>query len=208
MLSKSMNQEEVLISPRNTKKITHSSSSSSSSSSPSKNSGFVSFCKKLTRKRAKGEEELSRLTSSSSSSSSSEENGSCYERVFAYFDEDGDGRVSAAELQRAVRAVGGELTAEEAEEAVRLSDSDGDGMLGIEDFTKLMEGEKKEDELREAFGMYAMKGTDYITPKSLKKMLGRLGESTTTHNCKAMIRRFDLNGDGVLGFDEFKIMMS
>nr|GMD16187.1 putative calcium-binding protein CML19 [Ipomoea batatas] len=202
MLSKSMNQEEVLIGPRNTKKTTHSSSSS-----PSKNSGFVSFCKKLTRKRAKGEEELSRLTSSSSSSSS-EENGSCYERVFAYFDEDGDGRVSAAELQRAVRAVGGELTAEEAEEAVRLSDSDGDGMLGIEDFTKLMEGEKKEDELREAFGMYAMKGTDYITPKSLKKMLGRLGESTTTHNCKAMIRRFDLNGDGVLGFDEFKIMMS
>nr|GMD04646.1 putative calcium-binding protein CML19 [Ipomoea batatas]GMD74089.1 putative calcium-binding protein CML19 [Ipomoea batatas]GMD85310.1 putative calcium-binding protein CML19 [Ipomoea batatas]GMD91938.1 putative calcium-binding protein CML19 [Ipomoea batatas]GME06516.1 putative calcium-binding protein CML19 [Ipomoea batatas] len=201
MLSKSMNQEEVLISPRNTKKTTHSSSS------PSKNSGFVSFCKKLTRKRAKGEEELSRLTSSSSSSSSVE-NGSCYERVFAYFDEDGDGRVSAAELQRAVRAVGGELTAEEAEEAVRLSDSDGDGMLGIEDFTKLMEGEKKEDELREAFGMYAMKGTDYITPKSLKKMLGRLGESTTTHNCKAMIRRFDLNGDGVLGFDEFKIMMS
>lgn len=201
MLSKSMNQEEVLISPRNTKKTTHSSSS------PSKNSGFVSFCKKLTRKRAKGEEELSRLTSSSSSSSS-EENGSCYERVFAYFDEDGDGRVSAAELQRAVRAVGGELTAEEAEEAVRLSDSDGDGMLGIEDFTKLMEGGKKEDELREAFGMYAMKGTDYITPKSLKKMLGRLGESTTTHNCKAMIRRFDLNGDGVLGFDEFKIMMS
>nr|GLL31428.1 calcium-binding protein CML39-like [Ipomoea trifida] len=200
MLSKSMNQEEVLISPRNNKKTTHSSSS------PSKNSGFVSFCKKLTRKRAKGEEELSRLTSSSSSSS--EENGSCYERVFAYFDEDGDGRVSAAELQRAVRAVGGELTAEEAEEAVRLSDSDGDGMLGIEDFTKLMEGEKKEDELREAFGMYAMKGTDYITPKSLKKMLGRLGESTTTHNCKAMIRRFDLNGDGVLGFDEFKIMMS
>lgn len=201
MLSKSMNQEEVLISPRNTKKTTYSSSS------PSKNSGFVSFCKKLTRKRAKGEEELSRLTSSSSSSSS-EENGSCYERVFAYFDEDGDGRVSAAELQRAVRAVGGELTAEEAEEAVRLSDSDGDGMLGIEDFTKLMEGGKKEDELREAFGMYAMKGTDYITPKSLKKMLGRLGESTTTHNCKAMIRRFDLNGDGVLGFDEFKIMMS
>ncbi|XP_019163350.1 PREDICTED: calcium-binding protein CML39-like [Ipomoea nil] len=193
MLSKSMNQEEV-ISPRNTKKATHSSSS------PSKNSGFVSFCTKLTRKRAKGED--------SSSSFSSEEDGSCYERVFAYFDEDGDGRVSAAELQRAVRAVGGELTAEEAEEAVRLSDSDGDGMLGIEDFTKLMEGERKEDELREAFGMYAMKGTDYITPKSLKKMLCRLGESTTTHNCKAMIRRFDLNGDGVLGFDEFKIMMS
>lgn len=203
MLSRSMNQEEVF-SPRNAKKTAHSSSS------PSRNSGFVSFCKKLTRKRAKGEGELTRLASAASatSSSSEEDGGGCYERVFAYFDEDGDGRVSAAELQRAVRAVGGELTAEEAEEAVRLSDSDGDGMLGIEDFTKLMEGERKEDELKEAFGMYAMKGTDYITPKSLKKMLGRLGESTTTDNCKAMIRRFDLNGDGVLGFDEFKIMMS
>ncbi|TMX04072.1 hypothetical protein EJD97_011698 [Solanum chilense] len=132
------------------------------------------------------------------------------ERVFTYFDENGDGKVSPAELRKCVKAVGGELTVEEAEMAVRLSDSDGDGLLGIEDFTKLMEGmeeeRNKESELMGAFGMYETEG--YITPKSLKNMLSRLGESTSIDNCKAMIRRFDLNGDGVLSFDEFKVMMT
>lgn len=145
-----------------------------------------------------------------SDSSGSSNNKGELERVFTYFDENGDGKVSPTELRRCVKAVGGELTEEEAEMAVRLSDSDGDGLLGLEDFTKLMEGmeeeRNKESELVGAFGMYEMGG--YITPKSLKRMLSRLGESTSIDKCKAMIRRFDLNGDGVLSFDEFKVMMT
>lgn len=140
----------------------------------------------------------------------SDSNSGELERVFTYFDENGDGKVSPAELRKCVKAVGGELTVEEAEMAVRLSDSDGDGLLGIEDFTKLMEGmeeeRNKEGELMGAFGMYETEG--YITPKSLKMMLSRLGESTSIDKCKVMIRRFDINGDGVLSFDEFKIMMT
>ncbi|PHT68990.1 putative calcium-binding protein CML19 [Capsicum annuum] len=112
-----------------------------------------------------------------------------------------------------MKAAGGALTEEEAEMAVRLSDSDGVGLLGLEDFTKLMEGmeeeRNKESELIGAFGLYEdMEGSGYITPKSLKKMLSRLGESTSIENCKAMISRFDINGDGVLSFDEFKVMMT
>lgn len=192
----------------------------SSSSSSSKKSGFARFCSKLSVNKSREEEEerVIKIDSSSSLPSSSlsadeAERGKggseCFERVFTYFDEDGDGRVSPAELQRGVRAIGGELTAEEAEMAVRLSDSDGDGLLGLEDFTKLMEVEedRKEDELMEAFKMYEMEGTGKITPKSLKRMLGRLGEKTTTESCKAMIMRFDINGDGVLCFEEFKVMM-
>ncbi|KAM3303244.1 putative calcium-binding protein CML19 [Capsicum chacoense] len=145
--------------------------------------------------------------------SSSDSNNSELERVFMYFDENGDGKVSPTELRRCVKAVGGKMTAEEAEMAMRLSDSDGDGLLGLEDFTKLMEGmedeRNKESELIGAFGMYEdMEGSGgYITPKSLKRMLSRLGESTSIENCKAMISRFDINGDGVLSFDEFKMWM-
>ena len=47
-----------------------------------------------------------------------------------------------------------------------------------------------------------------ITPKSLKRVLGRLGQAKTMDECKSMIAHFDLNGDGVLNFDEFRIMMS
>ncbi|VFR02996.1 unnamed protein product [Cuscuta campestris] len=137
--------------------------------------------------------------------------GECLGRVFAYFDKNGDGRVSPAELQRGVRAVGGELTAEEAEMAVRLSDSDGDGLLGPEDFAKMMEEERevaaREEELLGAFKMYMGEGGSEITPRSLKKMMRRLGEAADTERCRAMITMFDVNGDGVLDFEEFKTMM-
>ncbi|KAI3816232.1 hypothetical protein L1987_15925 [Smallanthus sonchifolius] len=57
-------------------------------------------------------------------------------QVFNYFDENGDGKISASELQNRLRKVGGEelqLYDEEAEMAVRSSNADGDGVLGGKD---------------------------------------------------------------------------
>ncbi|KAF4361195.1 hypothetical protein CsatB_007884 [Cannabis sativa] len=134
------------------------------------------------------------------------------ERVFEYFDKDKDGKISPAELQSCVRATGGELSLDEATAAVESSDMDGDGLLGYHEFVKLMEGsgedqEEKKKELREAFEMYEMGGSGCITPASLRNMLSRLGGSHSLEDCKAMIRTFDINGDGVLTFDEFAVMM-
>ncbi|PSS35290.1 Calcium-binding protein [Actinidia chinensis var. chinensis] len=136
-----------------------------------------------------------------------------YERVFNHFDEDGNGRISPRELHICVGSLGGDLSESEAEAAVGLVDSDGDGELGLEDFVRLMEGTKEEEEkveeLREAFKMYEMvEGCGCITPKSLQRVLGRLGQAKTMDECKSMIAHFDLNGDGVLNFDEFMIMMT
>ncbi|KAK8673447.1 hypothetical protein V6N13_111782 [Hibiscus sabdariffa] len=132
---------------------------------------------------------------------------SLYERVFNRFDENGDGKISPAELQRCVKAIGGELSQVEAEVAVEGLDTDGDGLLGLEGFIRLVD-EVGEKDLKEAFKMYEMEaGCGFITPKSLKEMLGRLGESRSLQDCKLMIARFDLNGDGVINFDEFRLMM-
>ncbi|GAV65795.1 EF_hand_5 domain-containing protein, partial [Cephalotus follicularis] len=131
------------------------------------------------------------------------------QRVFNYFDGNGDGRISAAELQSCVRTVGGELSMEEAEAAIKSSDLNGDGLLDWHEFQKLMETSSgcEEEELRGAFELFDMEASGCITPVSLKRMLSRLGESRSIKDCKAMIRAFDLNGDGVLTFDEFAIMM-
>lgn len=143
------------------------------------------------------------------------------EHVFHYFDEDCDGKISATELKNRISSMGGDqMLLEEAEDAVESLDSDGDGRLGLNDLARLMtEGQEEEDqrarELRVAFGMYvdvAESGGDesIITPVSLKRMLSRmgLGESRSVDECKKMINRFDLNGDGVINFEEFTVMMT
>ncbi|KAL6954249.1 hypothetical protein U1Q18_044971 [Sarracenia purpurea var. burkii] len=179
-------------------------------SKPAESSPFRRLCQKiLSPARRKGKRHYHDSLSPEVVARCSNE----VQMVFRYLDENGDGKISAAELQRSVRAVGGELSREEARLAVESLDEDGDGLLGFEEFGKLMEEdeeeeeEERDEELRQAFGMYEMGGSGCITPTSLKKMLSRLGESTTIKDCKAMIRKFDLDGDGVLNFDEFKIMM-
>ncbi|KAG6410173.1 hypothetical protein SASPL_128224 [Salvia splendens] len=134
-----------------------------------------------------------------------------YKRVFSHFDSNGDGKISPEELRQCVASIGGDMAAEEAEAAVALMDSDGDELLCLEDFVKIVEGaeeEEKQSDLKAAFKLYAPEGSACITPESLKRMLNRLGQRRSVHDCKNMIAPFDINGDGVLNFDEFKIMMS
>lgn len=132
------------------------------------------------------------------------------DRVFRYFDSDGDGKISPAELQRCMRTIGEELSLEDAAALVESNDSDGDGLLGFDDFGKLLGPEGEEDKgrnLREAFRLYEMDDQECITPTSLRRALGKLGVSRTIEDCMIMIHRFDINGDGVISFDEFRIMM-
>ncbi|XP_039135845.1 putative calcium-binding protein CML23 [Dioscorea cayenensis subsp. rotundata] len=105
-------------------------------------------------------------------------------KVFNCFDEDGDGKISAEELKNSL------------EEFIELVSVNGDHQ-DIDD----------EKELREAFSLFEMEGQGCITVKSLKRMLSKLGTSRDLEECCAMISRFDLDGDGVLSFEEFRVMM-
>ncbi|KAM0838963.1 hypothetical protein ACQ4PT_060630 [Festuca glaucescens] len=137
-----------------------------------------------------------------------------FRRVFAAFDQDGDGKISEAELRLCMKAaLGGDMSAEEVQALMATADTDGDGFLDEEEFVRLVEEtaagtqDEEGDRCREAFGMYVMEGRGCITPLSLKLMMSRLGLHLEIDECQAMIHRFDLNGDGVLNFDEFKTMM-
>ncbi|PWA95223.1 calcium-binding EF-hand family protein [Artemisia annua] len=136
-----------------------------------------------------------------------------YKRVFDHFDEDNNGMVSPSELHRRVGIICHEQVL--IEDVQVLVDSlhgnkVGGHELGFDDFVSLMESDNDDDkveDLRKAFRLYENDGTDCITPKSLNRMLDRLGESRSVDECAGMISQFDLNGDGVLNFDEFKAMM-
>ncbi|GJN02884.1 hypothetical protein PR202_ga20275 [Eleusine coracana subsp. coracana] len=111
----------------------------------------------------------------------------------------------------------GAVGEEEAAAIVAAADIDGDGLLDHDEFLRLArEAEQAPSEdcrwkcLRTAFALYAdVMMTGGGEGESLKRMLGQLGAPPQLglEECKAMICRFDLNGDGVLSFDEFRVMM-
>ncbi|CAL9246862.1 unnamed protein product [Arabidopsis halleri] len=139
-------------------------------------------------------------------------------RVFSHFDSDGDGKISAFELRHYFGSVGEYISHEAAQEAINEVDTDADGSLGFEDFVGLMtrrdlDGNNGDGdgggELKTAFEMFEVeKGSGCITPKGLQKMLAKLGESRTHGECEAMIKFYDIDGNGVLDFHEFRQMMT
>ncbi|KAA3476400.1 putative calcium-binding protein CML41 [Gossypium australe] len=129
-------------------------------------------------------------------------------QVFHRFDHNGDGKISSEELSAYFASIGDNVSSNVVRRVIKDFDNDGDELLGFEDFVKLMEGGDDGDDIKRAFEMYeGDKGCGCITPVGLQQMLGRLGDVRSYEECKAMIGVFDLDGNGVLDFNEFQHMM-
>ncbi|KAL8124786.1 putative calcium-binding protein CML41 [Apium graveolens] len=141
-------------------------------------------------------------------------------QVFCRFDGNNDGKISALELRSYFASIGENISHEEAQGVIDDMDSDGDNLIDFQDFKRLMMTRKGEDEgneiinkededIKAAFEMFEMeKGCGRITPKSLQRMLSRLGEPKSYDECVTMIQVFDMDGDGELDFNEFNQMMA
>lgn len=137
-------------------------------------------------------------------------------QVFCYFDHNNDGKISVEELRAYFKSVGDSISEDEAEKVVTAFDRDGDNLLEFNDFVQLMRKDSKDngrEDIKKAFEMFEVeKGSGCITPRGLQVVLNRLGGGRSSYKsldeCKAMIRVFDIDGNGVLDFDEFHKMMS
>ncbi|VAH69142.1 unnamed protein product [Triticum turgidum subsp. durum] len=65
-----------------------------------------------------------------------------------------------------------------------------------------------EEELRLAFKVFDADGSGDISAAELAHVLHGLGEKATVQQCRRMIEGVDKNGDGLISFDEFKVMMA
>jgi Ca2+-binding EF-hand superfamily protein len=82
-----------------------------------------------------------------------------YKCLFNRFDENGDGKISPAELRQCMEAIGENALAKFAEKVVDILDTDQDGLLGFDSFVMLLESRKFKDdkvliELQKSFKMY------------------------------------------------------
>ncbi|XP_030545431.1 calmodulin-like [Rhodamnia argentea] len=135
-----------------------------------------------------------------------------YSRAFQRFDHDGDGKMSSEELSAYFASIGESLPCHEARKAIADFDRDGDGLLEFEDFVRMVEqdGGETNSDLERVFEIFeAGEGRGGITARGLQHVLSRLGEREHSYEeCVGMIRAFDLDGDGVVDFQEFQRMMT
>lgn len=94
---------------------------------------------------------------------------------------------------------------------VKEIDSDGDGFIDFKEFVELntlgVDSKEVMENLKDAFSVYDIDGNGSITADELFKVLKSLGDECTLAECKKMISGVDSDGDGMIDFEEFKVMM-
>ncbi|XP_050230911.1 probable calcium-binding protein CML25 [Mercurialis annua] len=134
------------------------------------------------------------------------------EHVFKKFDVNGDGKISSSELGAIMSSLGHEAKEEELIKMIKEFDADGDGFIDFQEFVELntqgVDTDEVLENLKDAFDVYDMDGNGSISAEELHKVMGSIGESCSIAECRKMISGVDSDGDGMIDFEEFKVMMS
>ncbi|KAF9615211.1 hypothetical protein IFM89_022473 [Coptis chinensis] len=150
------------------------------------------------------------------------------EKVFALFDKNGDGFITRQELGESLKNIGLSSSDKEVSSMIEKLDINGDGLIDADEFCEMYEsmgrryegaktGEKavveeeedEEVELRDAFDVFDGNKDGLITVEELRSVLCSLGlkKGIKFEDCEEMIKKVDMDGDGMVNFDEFKLMM-
>ncbi|XP_042513723.1 calmodulin-like protein 3 [Macadamia integrifolia] len=134
-------------------------------------------------------------------------------RVFQMFDRNGDGRITKKELSDSLQNLGIFIPDDDLVQMIEKIDVNGDGCVDIDEFGALyqtiMDERDEEEDMREAFNVFDQNGDGFITVEELRSVLASLGlkQGRTVEDCKRMIKKVDVDGDGMVNYKEFKQMM-
>ncbi|CAJ1961066.1 unnamed protein product [Sphenostylis stenocarpa] len=131
--------------------------------------------------------------------------------AFCLFDKDGDGCINIEELGTAIRSLDENPTLEELQIMMSEVDTDCNGTIEFGEFLNLMARKMKEseaeEELKEAFRVFDKDQDGYISASELRSVMRTIGEKVTDEEVAQMVKEADLDGDGLVDYQEFVRMM-
>ncbi|KAL5974252.1 hypothetical protein ACLOJK_030916 [Asimina triloba] len=144
--------------------------------------------------------------------------------IFSTFDRNGDGFITKQELEESLENLGLFSSDEQLAAMIDRFDSNRDGLIDLQEFCQLYEsmdqgrqdperrdGAAGDDDLKEAFDVFDENGDGLISAEELRLVLSSLGlkkPGMGLAECRKMIAKVDVDGDGKVNFEEFKRMMS
>jgi calcium-binding protein CML len=143
-------------------------------------------------------------------------------RVFATYDENGDGYICKSELEKFMRKLDVDVSEEEISYMIDSVDVNRDGCVDFEEFLELhaslaeraegcgAEQHDEDAELLEAFQVFDRNQDGFISETELQFVLRNLGinPGVKVQDCQRMISAVDRNNDGQVDFSEFQQLMS
>ena len=131
-------------------------------------------------------------------------------KLFFELDEKGKGVITKEDLFRGMdECFDHKITKEEVEQIFSNIDYDNNGTISFDEFLKAAIDKKKlltEEKLKAAFALFDMNGDGDIEAKELQEVMGENNDIEDNVWAK-MIEEVDLDGNGVIDFEEFKDMM-
>ena len=91
-------------------------------------------------------------------------------------------------------------------------DTDGSGEIEFDEFIEFMrnlnrEDELDEDALKEVFKLFDRDEKGYLTPESVYHIFLAFGEKIKLEDITTILKENDIDGDGNLNFEDFKMLM-
>jgi solute carrier family 25 (mitochondrial phosphate transporter), member 23/24/25/41 len=122
-------------------------------------------------------------------------------RIFHQHDADGSGFIDHKELIDAMHELKVDCTKDELAALIKEVDMDGNGKLDFEEFKMLF----CEGRLRNVFNQIDLDKSGFIVESELNHAMKNLGYKLNKTAIKRLLNKVDMNSDGKVSFDEFKI---
>ncbi|KAJ3406900.1 hypothetical protein HDV05_005696, partial [Chytridiales sp. JEL 0842] len=134
-----------------------------------------------------------------------------YKEAYTIFDHDSNGVIDMTELSEVMQSLGINPTEEELYNMIKDVDLDNTGTIDFDEFLLIMEPmvstqleKQTAEQLKESFEAMDADGDGWITVEDLMVVFKGIGEGVPAEEALRMVGEADMDGDGKVGFEDFK----